>query len=190
MRADLIGSLLVGSLLACGGEDDGPRRLPLPMEENVRAESYGVRYLFSDSARVTAELNATHVVEKLEKIPGAEKEAETETVHYLDQGVVMNFFSAPGEVSSVITSDRGNFRQTLGMAELRGNVVVTNYKEETLKTEQLFWNKRKDSIYTTKFVRIETPDKIITGSKGLQANTAFTAYTIYGIRGEVEMKEE
>ncbi|MCB0851771.1 MAG: LPS export ABC transporter periplasmic protein LptC, partial [Bacteroidetes bacterium] len=136
-------------------------------------------------ARVSAQLIAGHVVEK-----ETGEENNKETIHFLDQGVEVYFLNAYGQTTSQISSQSGEYNRKAGLAELKGSVVLINQKGEKLETEQLFWDEKKDSVFTNKFVRIETPDRIITGQKGLRANTEFTAWTIIQSQGEVEVKDE
>ncbi|MEO0471955.1 MAG: hypothetical protein AAF206_20175, partial [Bacteroidota bacterium] len=60
-------SVFVLFLFACGEEEGGTRHAFPDMTNGIEAESFGVRYIFSDSARVTANLAAGHVIEKIEK---------------------------------------------------------------------------------------------------------------------------
>ena len=148
-------------------------------------ESFGVEYVYTDSAQLAAKLRAARVIEKIEK-----EGSQVQTIHYFSGGVEIEFFDPIGRPRSHMTSREGVLYREKRIAEMNGDVVLTNYKGERLETEQLFWDDQKDSIYTTKFIRIETPDKVITGSRGLRSNTSFTAYTIYGIRGEIEAEDE
>lgn len=155
--------------------------LPVPIEQLAGIESFGVEYLFSDSGRVTARMLAPHVIEREE----GEDKKQTR-VQYMDQGVEIRFLNSRGQAHSSIRADSGIFRQAQEIADLYGNVLLRNNQDEKLETEELHWDKQKDSVFTDKFVRITTPDKVITGSRGLRANTEFSAYTIYGIQGEIE----
>jgi LPS export ABC transporter protein LptC len=177
--------LSIGWLLACSEPDVAEKTLETPAEAEMGVESFGVEYVYTDSAKLAAKLHAAHVIEKTE---GEGNQAST--VHYFSGGVEIEFFDPIGRPRSHMTSKEGVLYREKRIAEMRGDVVLTNYKGERLETEQLFWDDQKDSIYTTKFIRIETPDKIITGSKGLRSNTSFTAYTIYGIRGEIEAEDK
>ena len=71
-----------------------------------------------------------------------------------------------------------------------GNVKVTNIKDEKLTTDQLFWDGKIDSIYTYKPVLIETPTETIRGNNGMRANTSFTSYFIFKVKGEMEVGNE
>ncbi len=181
----IISFLLVVFTIAC--EEESEVAVDNWDEEQILpTESFGVTYYFSDSAHLRAELITPHVIEKNE----VQEEGAPEIVHYFNRGVEIQFYNPPGVVESIVKADRGSFLKDRGLAELNENVLVTNIKGERLETEQLFWDKEIDSVYTYLPVKITTPDRIITGSKGLRSNTDFTSYIIFGIRGEMEMEEE
>lgn len=173
-------------LIACNSSSDQAEIIPFGEDsENVLVESFGVVYYFSDSARLKAKLSAGHVIERLDTTGGRE-----EVIHYLSSGVKIDFFDNFGRNSSQLLSDRGNFRREKRLAELEGNVILSNYKGEVLKTEQLFWDEGGDSVYTDLPVRIETPEEIINGSKGFRSNTAFSDPVVFGVDGVMEIEEE
>ena len=172
--------------VACGEEETVNRHAFPDMTNGIEAESFGVRYIFSDSARVTANLSAGHVVEREEK--EHEEDKKGLLVHYLDQGVNIETINKFGQTTSTITSERAIYRREKGQADLYDQVVIVNYQGERLETEKLFWDEQKDSIYTDTLVRIETPTQIINGS-GMRAKADFSAYIIENIVGEVEVKE-
>jgi len=182
-------------LLACTQTSQDIASIPIPSEDdNIESESFGVEYLYSDSARVTARLEAPHVIEKKEKLEETDEEGE-ETVHYFDQGLLITFYSAGGRQSGTVSANRGHLLKEKGIAELKGNVVLIklDYRgqvEKKLETEQLFWDQEKDSIYNHDYVRITTPDKIIIGHEGFKTNTAFDPFQVFGIQGEFEVEEE
>ncbi len=173
-------------LYACNSTPEQEEILPTDEDsENVLVESFGVTYFFSDSARLKAKLAAGHVIEKLDTTGGRE-----EVVHHLSDNVKVDFFNDFGRPSSQLMSEKGKFRREKRIAELEGNVILSNVKGETLKTEQLFWDETGDSVYTDLPVRIETPEEIINGSNGFKSNTAFTNPVVFGVDGVMEIEEE
>jgi hypothetical protein len=60
--------------------------------------------------------------------------------------------------------------------------VVSNYKNEKLETEELFWNERDGRIYSKKFVKVTTPSEIILGY-GFSSNMEFTEWEIDSVSG-------
>ncbi|MEM7513609.1 MAG: LPS export ABC transporter periplasmic protein LptC [Bacteroidota bacterium] len=177
--------LLLGAMMACSSPETVEEEAPVPQEEDGSSiESFGVSYVFSDSARLTAKLKSRHVIEKEEDLGEG-----PEPIHYFYEWVELEFYDENGNLASRAEALGGKFRRKKRLAELTGDVVLSNLEDETLRTEQLFWDARIDSIYTYKPVEIETPDKIIRGSKGLKSNSSFTEYSIFGIQGEMETDE-
>ena len=177
----------LGVFLSSCGEEAQQDSTPVWLgDEQLPLESFGVTYYFSDSAHVRAILKADHVIEKTEP----NDQGEMELKHYFDQGVTIDFYNPLDELESTVEANQGVFSKDKGVAELNGDVKVVNMKDEQLLTDQLFWDKNIDSVYTHKPVRIETPEQIITGSKGLRSNTNFTTYYIFGITGIVNVEEE
>lgn len=247
LRFLIIVSLL--SLLACNKDKEEVKQsIPMKTVDSVAVESFGVRFYLSDSAKVTAELYASHVIEvkstlelkEEEKNPfkkhlsrsvdhvmsvdkGAhnvtaiimqeavssfprekKKEEDKEekknkastspaimqkgtTYQYMEDSIHIDFLDRSGRAHSFIESESGIYNQEENWALLIEDVVIKNQKGERLETDQLFWDKTIDSVFTHKPVKITTPDKIITGSKGMRSNTAFSSYVIFGTYGEVSL---
>ena len=92
--------------------------------------------------------------------------------------------------TSMIRGDYGVNFEKKELVIARHNVVVTNMKtQETLETETLFWDQKKKKIYTSNFVKISSPDKIIFGDS-LTANEDFSRREIFGIRATIELDED
>ena len=67
------------------------------------------------------------------------------------------------QVVSSITSDYARQYVADEKWEAKNNVIATNAKGDTLKTEVLFWEEKAEKIYTDEFVKIIRADQIITG---------------------------
>ncbi len=187
LRVYLLLLLCPGLLFWSCEEEPTQESTPVWLDDSqLPLESFGVTYYFSDSAHVRAILKADHVIEKTEP----NEQGEMELKHYFDQGVNIEFFDEFDKLESTVQANQGVFVKEKGIAEMNGDVEVVNMKDERLLTDQLFWDKNIDSVYTQKPVRIETPEQIITGSKGLRSNTNFTTYYIFGIQGIVNVDEE
>ena len=70
-----------------------------------------------------------------------------------------------------------------------GNVHIQNLKGEQFDTELLYWDQRAQRIYSDEFIRIEQPDRIITGH-GFESNQQMTVYTIRKPEGIFYVDEE
>jgi len=146
-------------------------------------ESWNVRYVYTDSGKVTAKLMAPY----LKELKSRENPEQTELI--MNRGVLLLIINKyTGEEDSRLTSRYASINQQSGIAEARDSVVVVNSEGAKLETEQLFWYRDKDLIKTDKFVKITTQDEILYGD-GMEANSGFNRYKIFKIRGTISLKE-
>tara|TARA_B100000242_G_scaffold282697_1_gene244205 strand:+ start:2993 stop:3583 length:591 start_codon:yes stop_codon:yes gene_type:complete len=68
----------------------------------------------------------------------------------------------------------------------KGRVLLENYKGEKLETESLFWDEKKEQIFTEAPVKITDKDQIIIG-EGFESNTSFSKYTLKNTRGIIKL---
>ena len=165
----------------CGKPEKLPV-LPTKLSSEIVSESFQVKYLFSEQARLKAKLETGRVQEKKE----GQKETST-GVHYFDRGVKLTFFDETGQQETVLTSQTGKMNKEEGLADLQGKVVAQSKDGSKLETEQLFWDEKKDKIYTAGYVHIQTATRILEGD-GFESNTAMTRYRILKARGQLQVE--
>ena len=66
---------------------------------------------------------------------------------------------------------------------------IKNRKGERFNTELLYWNQATEKVYSDRFIRIEQPDRIITGY-GFDSNQQMTIYQIRNMGGIFYVDEE
>jgi LPS export ABC transporter protein LptC len=176
--------LLLGVLLSgCEKSASEQQVMELFRKSVPTQESWGVTYLYTDSGKLTARLNAPY----LREVKSKEQEGQSELE--MTQGLTLTMFNKiSGEEDSHLNARYGKINQQNGIAEARGSVELVNAEGARLETEELFWNREKDLIYTQKFVKITTKDEILYGD-GLEANSGFNTYRIFKIRGTIKVKE-
>lgn len=160
------GLLLAGLAIACQTkEKEAPRVLykgPLIETENVVT-------LLSDSAKLHIRLTAP-----LEQL------FENNDRLY-PKGVTVTFYDKPGkQVINTLLAKWAKFDNAQQLYLMRGAVKVANVpQQQTLSTEELFYNRNQQRIYTdtAMFVRVQTPTEVLTGY-GLTANQDFSRYGI------------
>ena len=63
-----------------------------------------------------------------------------------------------------------------------GNVQIKNLiKDQSLQSEEIFWNQAEKKIYTEKFVTIQDKQTLFNGS-GMEADDSFSNYTLKQVR--------
>lgn len=146
----------------------------LPVES-----SSGLTILYSDSGKVKVKISA----------PEMNRFATDSPYTELPAGVKVEFFGQDQKVSSTLTSNHAIRKDREFVTEARGDVVVVNEKGEKLNTELLIWDERTSKIFSSEFVKISTPDKIIFGN-GFEANQDFTNYKIFNIKGTITIDKD
>ncbi len=90
---------------------------------------------------------------------------EDEGRNYIEfpEGMELIKFDENKNIISSITADYAKQFVSEDKWEAKNNVVATNAQGDTLKTEHLIWEEKKEIIYTEEFVKIIRTDQIITG---------------------------
>jgi LPS export ABC transporter protein LptC len=106
------------------------------------------------------------------------------------KGIKVQSFSKYPKIESSITANYAIHKEKSNIWEARNNVVVTNYKGDTLITELLYWNQAKGIIFTHKLCRIRTEDGIIIGKNGFESDENFSIWKLKNANGTVNIKDE
>ncbi|MBF9235935.1 LPS export ABC transporter periplasmic protein LptC [Hymenobacter sp. BT683] len=138
-------------------------------------ETTNVRTLVSDSAKLKFQLTAP-----------LEQQFENGDVLY-PKGVQVTFYSADGKrtVVNTLTAKYGKADKAKNLYIMRGDVRVVNIpQEQRLNTEEMFFDKTKQLIYTDSatFVKVTTPTEYVDGY-GLTANQNFSRYSLKKVTG-------
>ncbi len=100
------------------------------------------------------------------------------------KGVKIEKYDAKMNIVSSITAQYAKNFTSDDRMEAKNNVVAVNLQGDTLKTEYLVYDTRKQKIYSDQFVKIIRKDQIITGV-GFESNQDFTSYHIKNPTGHV-----
>jgi len=140
-------------------------------------ENKDVFTLYSDSAKLMIRMKAP-VQQEFKNGDGV-----------FPKGFFVEFFQQQGKVTSTMRANFGRQEKGREIYFAKDDVQVNNLlKGEKLETEELYWDRRRRKIYTDKFVKITTPNRVITG-QGLRADQNFENYTIQKITGVFDLQE-
>jgi len=73
------------------------------------------------------------------------------------------FYQGGPVVRSTLTADSGRVDLEKGTLVATGNVVVISPEGNRLETEELRWDRKKDQVYSDKFVRLTRAKDVLTG---------------------------
>lgn len=71
--------------------------------------------------------------------------------------------------------------------EARDEVVVINAEGKKLETEQLFWDMKKEIIYSERYTKLTADGQILEGNNGFKSDQNLNDPVFYGITGQVEV---
>ncbi len=173
--------LLAGILFSCVNDMDTIQKVTFDPNAPDEA-SRNLVVLYNDSGYAKVELYATL----------AETYRAPEHITKLKDGVKVNFFNEEGKITSSLTSLYGEINYSSGMIIAKDSVILRNLEtKKQLETEELFWDQKKDIVYTDKNVIIRQDGKGIIGrGKGLKTTQSFSKYVIKNPIGKFNLDEE
>jgi LPS export ABC transporter protein LptC len=137
--------------------------------------------IFSDSGKVTMNLRSP-LIEEYSLIDSP--------YTIFRKGVEIDYFQEGAEKPGFFKADWGRLSDKTGIYEGRGNVIIITERGDSIKSEQIFWNKDKKQIYSTKQVELIGNDgSKITAKNGIQATDDLEEYTLFNNEGYIMMKE-
>ena len=130
--------------------------------------------LYSDSGIVSHEIIAARM----------EKYNVPSEKTIFKNGFEVNFFGERDSITSKLTADYAEITDGGNMIIARNNVIFTNYKEnQTLETEELFWDKTVKRIKTEKRFTVIGEKSTVMGY-GLDTDETFTDYNMHKVAVE------
>ncbi len=136
---------------------------------------------FSDSGRIKLKIYAPELV-RYDK-------TEVQFDEY-PKGIKVEFFNSAMEVTGTLKCNYAKYLINEEIWEAKSDVEVNNSAAaEKINTEQLYWDMKKEIIYSEKFVRITTADEVLFGD-GFESNQEFTKWKIIKPTGSINIKDE
>ena len=124
-------------------------------------DSFNLKY--TDSGRVTANLISPKMLDFTNRdFPYNE----------FTEGITLYLYDEDNNKSTVVSNYAIVYNNT-DLIDLQGNVVITTYDQRVLKTEQLFYDQKREWLFTNKPVTFTSEKDIIKGN-GFDSNSKFT----------------
>ena len=158
---------------ACTGKD---KKLAEAISENdtlPSMKSLGVTTLISDSGITRYKIVAEEWLIHDKKNP---------PYWAFEKGVYLEKFDTLFRVDASIKADTAYYHEKKKLWELKGHVQILSQRGDKFQTDLLFWDEKKEKVYSDKFIQIEQEDKIIKGY-GFESNQDLTEYEIKNTTG-------
>lgn len=98
---------------------------------------------------------------------------------YFPKGFYVEQFDTTFQKQASIKSDTAWNYTEKKLWHLKGNVFMSNIQGDKFETEELFWNEKEQRLYSSKYIEITQPDKLIQRGMGFESNIHMTQYKIF-----------
>ena len=173
ITAAILAAVMFVIFPACSGKD---KNLAEAISENdtlPSMSSLGVTTLISDSGITRYKIVAEEWLIFDKKNP---------PYWAFEKGVYLEKFDTLFRIDASIKADTAYYHEKKKLWELKGNVQIHSQRGDKFQTDLLFWDEKKEKVYSDKFIQIEQEDKIIKGY-GFESNQDLTEYEIKNTTG-------
>lgn len=162
----IFGLFFILQLMSCGTEVDSGM---FELYTGPISTAYDINLYHSDSTIVRTHLQAKK-----------QMEFESGDLEF-PEGIEIVFFDKEGKVTTTMRADKGFYSRTSNLYRGEGDVRVKNLeKDQSLSSEELFWDPNTKKIYTEKFVTIQERETIFNGT-GMEADEGFNEYKLFKV---------
>jgi LPS export ABC transporter protein LptC len=174
--------LLISSLLTLSScENDLKTIEKLGVQDTLHLESAkDIELIYSDSGRINIKMTSPAYI----RYSGKESFLE------FPKGIHVIFYGKDLKETSTLKAKYAIINENTSRMEARNNVEVSNIeKGESLNTEHLVWDERKQRIYSDEFVKITTKDKVLFG-QGFESDQNFDNWVIKKLSGSISINPD
>ena len=102
-------------------------------------------------------------------------------------GIILEIFDDENK-KSVVVSDYAISYSNTSLIDLQGNVKIVTHTNDTLFAEQLFYDQKKEWLFTNKPVKFRQGFDLIHGN-GFDSNSKFTNAEVLEVTGSITLDE-
>ena len=173
----LLGAIM---LLACKNDIKEVNALA---EREKRPDMTGenLELVYSDSARIKYRvlapeyIKATREKEKYEEFP---------------KGIHVLSYDPAGKMIGSIKAKYAKKLEDEMLWEARNEVVIINAEGKKLETELLYWDMKKELIYSDRYVKLSADGQIIEGNNGFHSDQNLNHPVFENISGSIEVEKQ
>jgi LPS export ABC transporter protein LptC len=114
----------------------------------------------------------------------------SEAYYEFPKGFHLQRYDQNQKIESEMYANYGKYYALQEKVYASGNVVMINSKGDTLKTEELNYDRKKDLIYTDRFVSIRKGGDDIQGTGGFRSDSQMTHWAFMKTQGHVYVEDQ
>lgn len=170
--------ILTGILSSCEKKNTTIKKIDLLTLPSLTGRN--LTTVYTDSGKVQMELKA----------PLMESYTKTDAPYTeFRSGIKVYFYQGHEKPVASVVAHYAKFTDNNSIWELQDSVIAINEAGEKLETDLLYWDQKKNQIYTDRFVEITTEDQIIQGY-GLESDTKLAKRKIKNLSAVIYINDE
>ena len=173
----LLGAIM---LLACKNDIKEGNALA---EREKRPDMTGenLELVYSDSARIKYRVLAPEYI-KVNR--------EKEKYEEFPKGIHVLSYDPAGKMIGSIKAKYAKKLEDEMLWEARNEVVIINAEGKKLETELLYWDMKKELIYSDRYVKLSADGQIIEGNNGFHSDQNLNHPVFENISGSIEVEKQ
>lgn len=173
----LLGAIM---LLACKNDIKEVNALA---EREKRPDMTGenLELVYSDSARIKYRVLAPEYI-KVNR--------EKEKYEEFPKGIHVLSYDPAGKMIGSIKAKYAKKLEDEMLWEARNEVVIINAEGKKLETELLYWDMKKELIYSDRYVKLSADGQIIEGNNGFHSDQNLNHTVFENISGSIEVEKQ
>ena len=173
----LLGAIM---LLACKNDIKEVNALA---EREKRPDMTGenLELVYSDSARIKYRVLAPEYI-KVNR--------EKEKYEEFPKGIHVLSYDPAGKMIGSIKAKYAKKLEDEMLWEARNEVVIINAEGKKLETELLYWDMKKELIYSDRYVKLRADGQIIEGNNGFHSDQNLNHPVFENISGSIEVEKQ
>lgn len=174
---NIVTIFIVTMFFSCNDSFKQVQKIGISENEPIGIE-YNSNIKYTDSGRVTANLISAKMLDYSNRdFP----------FHQFTEGVTLYVYDKEDRRSTVVANNAYVYSNT-DLIDMQDNVIITTHDNRVLKTDQLFYDQKKEWLYTNKAVSFKTEQDIINGN-GFDSNSKFTNAEVLEVTGIITLED-
>lgn len=105
------------------------------------------------------------------------------------EGLYLQKFDPDYNVIATVAADSAKFYKNQRLWKLQGNVEMTKFPDELFLSPRVFWDQRRQQLYSDTFIHIENATHVIEGT-GFESDESLNSYRILHPNGIFPINKE
>ncbi|MCF7561586.1 LPS export ABC transporter periplasmic protein LptC [Sabulilitoribacter multivorans] len=174
---NIVTIFIVTMFFSCNDSFKQVQKIGISENEPIGIE-YNTNLKYTDSGRVVANLISSKYLDYSNR---------NFPFYEFTDGATLYIYDKENRKSTVVAEYAIVYTVT-DLIDMQNNVVITTHDNQILKTDQLFYDQKREWLYTNKPVSFQTEQDVIYGN-GFDSNSKFTNAEVLEVTGIITLED-